>query len=226
MTRSEKLNRYRHLRAISARQHDAAVKFVGRGTLLDYGRRIGIVHDSTFVCDSIDEMTLAFDLAIHTSRQGRSRAIDRYARTVRATPGSDEAIMLKAAQDARFALWRVEGLHATAGLTLLDIANDITLWLMDEGLEASAPIGSVYAGRLMAVDDFVMTCGATVPVDEDLIIAVWDDAPRWRGRSRAAAVQDPRFAIAMFRASISTGMADKMQFLDPQEASLEAVDAA
>jgi hypothetical protein len=38
-----------------------------------------------------EEMTLIFDLAIHTVRQGRSRTIDRYAKAAPPVPGSDEA---------------------------------------------------------------------------------------------------------------------------------------
>jgi hypothetical protein len=36
------------------------------------------------------------DLAIHTAPPGRSRVIDRYARSAQLPPGSDEALMLEA----------------------------------------------------------------------------------------------------------------------------------
>ena len=117
-------------------------------------------------------MAFVFDLALYTSKQGRSRGIDRYARTVHAAPGSDEALMLKAAQDARFRLWRVEGRHATAGLAIWDIGNDGPLWLMDEGFEATARVGDMFAGRLIAIDDFVMTTGAAVPLDKEALLEI------------------------------------------------------
>lgn len=225
MTREEKISRYRQLRAIAKQHQNAAIKFVGRATMLDYGRRLGIVYGSTFVCDSPDELTFVFDLALYTSREGRSRGIDRYARTVNAAPGSDTAVMLKAAQDARFVMWRVEGRHETAGLTIWDIAKEKTFWLMDEGFEATAPVGSVFAGRLKAVDDFVMTCGATVPLDEHTLAEAFENTPNWSARSRAAVVEDPRFAIAVFRAVLRSGIAEKIEFRDPAEWQLEAADA-
>jgi len=225
MTREEKISRYRQLRAIGKQHHDAAIKFVSRATMFEYGRRLGILHGNTFVCDSPDELAFVFDLALYTSREGRSRAIDRYARTVHAAPGSDTAVVLEAAQNARFAMWRVEGLHETAGLTIWDIVNETTHWLMDEGLETSAPVGSVFAGRLKAVDDFVMTCGASVPVDEHTFAEAFRNTPNWSARSRAAVVEDPRFAIAIFRAVLSGGIAEKIEFRDSWELEPETADA-
>ena len=63
------------------------------------------------VAESLDEMTLAFDLAIHTARPGHSRAIDRYARAAQLPPGSDEFVVLEAMRQARFSVWRVERRH-------------------------------------------------------------------------------------------------------------------
>ncbi|HTB46710.1 MAG TPA: hypothetical protein VK741_24040 [Acetobacteraceae bacterium] len=225
MTREEKITRYRHLRAIGKQHQNAAIKFVSRATMLDYGRRLGIVQGNTFVCDSPDELTFVFDLAVYTSREGRSRAIDRYARTVNPEPGSDTAIMLKAAQNARFGVWRIEGRHETAGLTIWDVARETTHWLMDEGFEASVPVGSVLAGRVKAVDDFVMTCGAVVPLDVDTLAEAVAHTPNWSARSRAAVVEDPRFATAVFRAALQSGVADRIEFRDPGELQLEMADA-
>jgi hypothetical protein len=214
MTREEMISRYRHLRAIGKQHQNAAIKLVSRPTMLDCGRRLGIVQGNTFVCDSPDELTFVFDLAVYTSREGRSRAIDRYARTVNPEPDSDTAVMLKAAQNARFGVWRIESRHETAGLTIWDVIRETSYWLMDEGIEATAPIGSVFAGRLKAVDDFVMTCGAVVPLDVDTLAEAFAHAPNWSGRSRAAVVEDPRFAIAVFRAALQSGIADKIEFRD------------
>jgi hypothetical protein len=57
---------------------------------------------------------MAFDLAIYTAPAGRSRAIDRYARSARFDPGSDEAIMLEAMCKARFAVLSVQHRHPVA----------------------------------------------------------------------------------------------------------------
>jgi hypothetical protein len=66
--------------------------------------------------DSTDELTLVFDLAIYTAKEGRTRAIDRYAKAAQLPAGSDEIRMLEAMCRARFSIWRIECRHDICGL--------------------------------------------------------------------------------------------------------------
>ena len=86
MSREEVLTRYRHLREISKRHQTEAVRYVPHSALLDQARRIGLAVGKTLVAESMDELTLAFDLALYTAPPGRSRGIERYARSA-AVPG-------------------------------------------------------------------------------------------------------------------------------------------
>lgn len=86
-------------------------------------------------------MTLIFDLAVHTARPGRSRAIDRYAKAAALSPGSDEANALDAIRPAEFSLWRIEPHHQTAGLVVKDTLRDKEAWLVDESLTDIAEPG-------------------------------------------------------------------------------------
>ena len=95
-TRAEVLARYRRLRAISKRHHTATLDFLSADAIVHHARQLGLAVGKTLVLDSMDELTLAFDLAIHTAPMGRSRAIDRYARSARLAPGSDETLVLEA----------------------------------------------------------------------------------------------------------------------------------
>src|SRR5271157_5323162 len=194
MDRAEKLQRYRRLRAINKRQQSDALDYVSPTSRLDCARRLGLARGRSLVLDNPDEMTLVFDLVVHAGKGGRSRAIERYADKVRPAPGSDEALMLTAAWNAKFALWQVEGRHDVVGLDIRDIVRGESLWLIDESLEASCPIGLVLANRLMRIDDFVRTGGVTVPVDETVIMEAWESMPRWSAASRAKMLKDPRFA--------------------------------
>lgn len=90
------LTRYRHLREISKLHHSGVLGFLSRDAVLQQARRLGLASARTFLLDSMDELTLAFDLAVHTAPAGRSRAIDRYARSGLVPRGSDEALMLEA----------------------------------------------------------------------------------------------------------------------------------
>jgi hypothetical protein len=220
MSREEKLRRYRSLRAINTRQQSDALDFISQTAMLDCARRLGLACGRSLVLDNPDELTLAFDLMVHTARGGRRRGIDRYAEKVRPPPGSDEEFMLTAARNAKFAVWQVEQRHQEIGLRILDIVSNEVIWLIDESLEASCPDGHMFASRLIAVDDFVMTCGVVVPIDELVILEAWKSMPRWSPASQAEMVQDPRFAMGIFRAAIRTRIMDGVRYIDPTKQDL------
>lgn len=205
MNREEILDRYRRLRAISTDHHSAALKFLGGPALLAHAKRLRLAVGRTLVAESEEEMILAFDLALYTAKDGRSRPLDRYARAARLVPGSDEARMLDAMRAARFSIWRIEQRHATAGLIVTDVLRETEAWLIDEQLEASASEGVTFAGRLSQPEDFAMTCGVVVPVDRSLIEEVMLDTFAWRRGDAEQVAQDPRFAIAIYRTAIDNG---------------------
>jgi hypothetical protein len=222
VTRDEKLTRYRRLRAISTEQHRGALACVARDVVMDYGRRLGVVQGRVLVCDNMEEMTLVFDLAVHTGKAGRSRAIERYASRIAPGLAGDEALMLRAAQAARFRVWQVERPHEVGGLWVSNVGVGGEMWLMDEGMEASCAVGDMFAGRLMAVEDFVMTCGASVPVNVTLLAAALGNMPNITVDSHEDMLNDPRFAIGIYRAAIETGTMESVRYLAPGEYELEA----
>jgi hypothetical protein len=214
-SRSEVLARYRHLREIGKRHHANAMKYLSQDTILHHARRLGLMLGKTVILDNMDELTLAYDLAIYTAPDGRSRTIDRYARSARFAPGSDEALMLEAMSNARFTVVLVERRHPSAGLIVTDLFRKIELWLMDEGLEASLPVGTAFATRYYAPDRFVMTAGVGMPVDAGLLTSVVESTPQLLRKSRTEAIEDRRFAEAVYRAAIADGIMEGISYEDP-----------
>jgi hypothetical protein len=208
------LARYRHLRQISKRHLSEALKFLSQDAILHHARRLGLMVGKTITLDTMDEITLAFDLAIHTAPDGRSRAIDRYARSARFAPGSDEALMLEAARNARFAVVMVKRRHPSAGLIVTDMYRGIELWLVDEGLEISLPVGTAFATRYYAPGHFVMTAGVGMPVNLSLLIGVVESVPQLLRKSRVEVPDDRRFAEAVYRAAIADGIMARVAYLD------------
>ena len=96
MLREDVLRRYRHWRAIGTHHHSAALKFLARTAIVEHARHLGLIMGRTLIANSEEEMTLVFDLAIYTAKEGRSRAIDRYAKAAQLPPDSDERSMLDA----------------------------------------------------------------------------------------------------------------------------------
>ena len=212
MSREEVLARYRHLRAISTRHHTEAMNFFSRAALLERARHLGLAAGGMLAAESFDELTLAFDLAIHAARPGHTRAVDRYAGAARLQPGSDEALVLEAMRRARFSLWRVERRHEVVGLVVQDLLRQDEAWLVDEALERSAPEGMVAAMRLGTPETFAMTCGVIVPVDRELLEEVIATVlPRVRGSPDRVA-NDRRFATAVYRAAVARGLMARVGF--------------
>lgn len=213
MDREGILDRYRRLRDIGSRHLEAALGFVSRQAVLEHARRLGLAEGRSLVADAVEDLTLAFDLAIYTAKDGRSRAIDRYARAARLPEGSDERLMLEAMRHARFSIWRMVRRHAAAGLLISDLLRrgDGT-WLVDEALEPFADRGGLaFAGRLCEPggEGFAIATGATVPVDADIMQEVGFDPVLMRHEDPARSAEDPRLAAAIYRAVLTSGMMER-----------------
>lgn len=212
--RGEVLAYYRRLREINKRLHSDILKLLSQDALLQSGRRLGLAQGKTFILDSMDDITLAFDMAIYTSPSGRSRAIDRYARSTNLAPGSDEKLMLDAMCNARFAILTVERQHPCAGLIVRDIFRQTSLWLVDAGLEASMTKGCVFATRYFVPTQFAMTAGVIVPVDFDLFEDAIALAPHLLRKPQVEAIDNRHFAEAVYRVAITDGVMEGVMMQD------------
>lgn len=212
MRRGEVLRRYRHLRAIATRHHGAAVQFLARPSILEQARRLGLLAGQTLIADSEVELTLVFELAIYTAKDGRSRAIDRYAKAARLPASSDEMFMLEAMRHARFSIWQVERRHDACGLVVSDMLRQTEAWLVDEGMERSARSGMCFASRLCEVEPFVITSGVMVPVLGPMLEEVLTDARACRHPDPQRVSDDPRFAAAIYRAALDHGIMERVAF--------------
>jgi hypothetical protein len=214
LSRAEVLTRYRHLREISKQHHSAALDFLSKDAIISQARRLGLAQGKTLVLDSMDDLTLAFDLAIHTAPKDRSRAIDRYARAVEWAPGSDEGLVLEAMRRARFSIIGILRRHDVAGLIVEDLFRGGEFRLVDEGLERSLPDGAALATRLFTPDGFAMTAGVFVPFDIELIEDAIVDTPQLLRIRREELIDDRRFAEAIYRVALASGLMEQVAYQD------------
>jgi hypothetical protein len=213
--RDEVLARYRRLREISKQHHHEVLKFVSGDRILHQARRLGLAKGKTLILDDMDEMNYVCDLAIHTAPAGRSRAIDRYARSVRLAAPSDEALVLEAMRAARFSILVMERRHATAGLVATDLFRRTEVWVVDIGLESSMPDGGIIATRLFTPERFAMTAGVQVPFDLGTIEDLCAELPNsLRDTDLTALVDDRRFAEVIYRVALSNGVMDRVRYQD------------
>jgi hypothetical protein len=215
VSRDQVLARYRRLRELGKQHHSKVLDFLSRDAVLQQARRLGLAHGRTFLLDSMDELTLAFDLAIHTAPAGRSRAIDRYVRSARFPEDSDEAMLLKAKRNAQFAILTVQDRHPAAGLLVTDSVRGTELWLMDEGLEQSMSSGDMFATRYYQPAEFAMTAGVIIPMDLTLLEAAILSLPQLGDMTLVEVLGDRRFAEALYRAALADGLMEKVAYRDP-----------
>ena len=211
------LARYRRLREISKAHNQALGDYVSSDALIQQARRLGLAWGKTLILDDEDQMAYVYDLALHTAPAGRSRPIDRYARSVRLAAGSDEALVLEAMRAARVTMLRIEQRHPAAGLIATDLMRGGSqVWLVDIGMEASMPDGEVLATRLLSADSFAMTVSVAVPFNLEILSELRDALPRHLAeRDVASLADDRRFAEVIYRVALADGITDRVRFKDP-----------
>lgn len=215
LSRTEVLTRYRHLREISKQHHSAVLDFLSKDAIISQARRLDLAQGKMLVLDSMDDLNLAFDLAIYTAPKNRSRAIDRYAGAARLTPESDEAMVLEAMRRARFSIVTFVRRHPVAGLIVKDLFRGVDVWLVDEGLESSLSEGTALATRLYLLPEgFAMTAGVLVPLDVELLEDAIADAPQLLRKGYEEVIDDRHFAEAIYRVALASGLMEQVTYQD------------
>ncbi len=82
-----------------------------------------------------------------------------------------------------------------------------TICLLDEGLEQSAQPGEVFAMRVAPIEQFVITCGAVVPLDIETFEGILDFLTDGAADIQLADVADHRrFAVSLYGLAIELGL--------------------
>ena len=199
-SRGELLTRYRRLREISTIHRSRATAVLSADAILRQSRRLGLAPCGPL---SGPELTLALDLAIYAAPVGCSRTIDRYAKWAQHARGSDEALVLEAMRNARFAVVSVQRRHPVAGLVVTDLLRKADIWLVNCGFEISLPENSVFATRYFAPEVFAMTTGADIPADVGLLRSAFESLPQLLRRSPNEAIEHWRLPEVVYRIAIA-----------------------
>jgi hypothetical protein len=207
VSRADIVRRYRRYSDIRKDIQTAALESVAASRLLAHAKRIGLSDGKVLFADYDVELTLLFDLAVYTSEAGRTRAIDRYARSRLGGSTPDVALVLQGLQASRFSIFRTIGRCEPAGVLFEDLMRGGTISLLDEGLEQSARPGEAFAMRVAPLAEFVITCGVVVPLAtqtfEEIIDFLTDSAP---DAEVAALADHRRFATSLYELAIELGL--------------------
>jgi hypothetical protein len=197
------LGRYRRYSDLRKDIQSAALENVSESSFLAHAKRIGLSDGRVVFADDDSEVALVYDLALYTAQPGRTRAIDRCARKRLTAAQPDEALVLQALQASRFSIFRVIGRGEPAGVLLEDLMRGGTIPLLDKGLEQSAKAGDVFAMRVAPIEDFVINCGAVVPMNGGILEATIEFLTGGVAEAERAALADHRrFAAALYELAI------------------------
>ena len=164
MTREEALAFYHPIRESVRRILGAAISACNQSDLIRAAKQLGLWGDGKISLPEGEQAAeMLSDIALFEPNQRGRRAFDVFlAAKARQLDAADFELAQRMGK-AFFSLFRCTARHGMAGVWLEDrLDRNRSLWLMDEGMEASAP-----TRELIDADEFRVGFGIGVPSDEE-----------------------------------------------------------
>jgi hypothetical protein len=129
-------------------------------------KSLDLLVEGQIAVEADDEVAMLIDVALFEPNQRGNRVFDRFVSAGNLRE-EDDALARRMAGDVFTAL-QVNEPHEAGGLWCTDLLNDKRrIWLMDEGLSASARIGSGLFMRLFDAGPFHAGFGIIVPCSDE-----------------------------------------------------------
>lgn len=164
MNPEEILALYDERRAASRQIANELIRRIGKDTMEDAARRLGLLVRGTLVFDTESEMAVLSDLCIFDRWSNGENLVGRMLRTDPPEAGTVGREMLEAMRTARFSLFTYERTVAGVGVYVRDLFRpEVETFVVDRGMAMSG-VPVAMAMRLMFLPEFAMTTGAGIPV--------------------------------------------------------------
>lgn len=164
----ELIDRYKQVRAVGRDLNLNLVKQLPKAAVPECGKKLGIFKAGTLILNNDDEIAILYDYCLYHYRRGGKNVIERYLENSPPPHDSTEMAFLQAMQASYFSIFRVAGIQANQGASLIDLTTDKTLPLLDIGLSETGSPGLVLAGRVLPFADFNMSSGTLIPLPESV----------------------------------------------------------
>ncbi|MBF0561018.1 MAG: hypothetical protein HQL37_03160 [Alphaproteobacteria bacterium] len=202
--REDILERYRWFRRLSTDHQTAAAKELLDGPVADIALRLGLIRDPAELVDAdFGDLAPALDIALFGATEDGVPRITRYAQSRQTEMEDDERTLLESMGHARFSVFEVMGRHVRAGMMVRDMIRGDEAWLMDIGLEKTAPISMRVALRLIRPEDFWMSTGVAVQMDETIWRVLERDYGVRRSRDSLVVPDDLKLDEVIFKIAIA-----------------------
>jgi hypothetical protein len=169
MTRDEALMLYRPIRAAIRRILSAAVPVCNQADLTRAAKQLGLwAEGKIFLPEGDKAAEMLSDIALFEANQRGRRAFDHFLSDKARQFDATDFELAQRMGKAFFSLFHCTARHGTAGIWIDDLLDgNRSLWLMDEGMEASVPTRETFGMRLFDAGEFHVGLGIVVPADEE-----------------------------------------------------------
>jgi hypothetical protein len=169
MTRDEALALYHPIRASVQRVLSAAIPVCTQSDLMRAAKQLALWRDGTISLPEDDIASeMLSDIALFEPNQRGRRAFDVFLGAKARKLDAADFEMAQRMGKALFSLFRCAARHEVAGIWLEDLLDDNRkIWLMDEGMEASAPIENAFGMRIFDAGEFHVGFGIVAPSDDE-----------------------------------------------------------
>ncbi len=221
---AELLPRYQHLRVAGRNLNHKLVERLKQDVLNEGGKKLGMLRRNVLVLDTEDQIAVLMDYCIYDIRRKGRNAVEQYLAEVPPAPESEEMVLLKAMQQARHSLFRVEAVERGVGVTVHDLLRGDTQFIVDVGFSRTAKPGLVMAFRIMSPENITMTTGAPLPVGMPPKADQGTWLQRMLGKMQKADFnhllpqEATEVTTTIIRACLASGAADHVVYAEPGSA--------
>lgn len=157
--------RSKALHALGGQHFRAAMPFLSSARAQGHAKQFSRLRAKAWTQDD-NQAVFVIELAAWTADEGRSTAVQRYARQQAASMTFEEVAVLAGMQMSVISFWTVQEEHPVAGWIVRDLLNEGTAWVVDETLKGYITHGARphFLARLFRAkwDDFWLTCGTII----------------------------------------------------------------
>jgi hypothetical protein len=217
---------YQRFRQVNLRVNHKLVETLSKDVLNEGARRLGILQRDVIVFGSEDEAPVLMDYCICNVYRNGMNAVQHYLTASPPRAGSDEMILLQAMQQAYYSLFRVNAQEPGVGVAIQDALRGDSAFLADIGFSHSMPKGQIFASRLIPLEDFVMTGGAGLPVNQSAMSRIVKELEHSFGSTtdlgHLSDTQEADLAAMVIRTLLRSGASEQIQYQTPGEAASQS----
>ena len=162
---------YKRLRQVRYDLNSTLVETLDKRAI-DGASKLGLLRRGMLVFESEEEMPALMDYCIHNFRDGGRNAARKYLEESPPPPGSEERAVLTAMLKSYYSLFQVLDVARGVGVTVQDLLRGDTAFLADIGFGGTAEKGAMLAARVIPMEGFLMTSGASLPVHAPAMVQI------------------------------------------------------